>query len=487
MANPDKVKLAKLKAEQVRREAAKILPNLYAMLYGWQLRFIEATADNDACALMASNQCGKSMTGCAVDAYHLLGDYPEDWPGHKFEKPPLCWLLGYSGTKTRDLLQHKLFGRVQDGKLTGGYVPADRIVDYKAMSSVSGACSEVRVRHKKGISTCQFWSYSQGQHALMGDVVDWYHIDEEPEDPEIWPQVVTRTINGDKGKGGRGILTFTPENGKTQLVCQFMEEPQPGMYLQGATWGECPHITKDKAELILAKYPAWQRDMRSKGVPLMGHGLIFEHPFEQISCKRFEIPDFWWVINGMDFGWDHPQAHVQLVIDPETETIYVTQAWKKSKVQPFEAWEVVKGWAKGVPTAWPHDGQQHKQQAGNRDAVQMKEMYAEAGWTMLDDWAQWPDGGNGVDAGLVMINKLMSLGKWKIFDDLVELHEEVREYHTVTGDNGLTKIVKIKEDLISAMRYAFMMARFAERVDYVKNPVIADEHYDYMPENACGY
>ena len=34
-------------------------------------------------------------------------------------------------------------------------------------------------------------------------------------DQTIRPQVLTRTINGDRGKGGRGIYTFTPENGRT--------------------------------------------------------------------------------------------------------------------------------------------------------------------------------------------------------------------------------------------------------------------------------
>ncbi len=61
----------------------------------------------------------------------------------------------------------------------------------------------------------------------MGDVVDWYHIDEEPKDKTIVPQVQTRTANGDGGKGGRGILTFTPENGRTELVVKFMDEIMP--------------------------------------------------------------------------------------------------------------------------------------------------------------------------------------------------------------------------------------------------------------------
>lgn len=462
------------------------LKRLYDAMYPWQHKFNAATKDNLASLLMAANQVGKTRTGCIMDAVHLTGDYPEEWEGHVFERPPLMWLLGHSGEKTRDLLQQKLFGRLLNGKFEGGFISADKIVDYKSMQGTSGACREVRVRHKRGISVCQFWSYSQGQHALMGDVVDWYHIDEEPKDQTIYPQVMTRTLNGDGGKGGRGILTLTPENGKTELVCGFMDDPKKGQIMQTATWDMAPHLDAETKEIILANYPSYQRDMRSKGTPLMGAGLIYEHDEKAISCKRFVIPDHYWIINGMDFGWDHPQAHVQIAIDPDTTCIYVTQAWKGSEKQPFEAWAVVKHWAKNVPTAWPHDGQQHKQQSGNKDAVKQKDLYAEEGWEMLDENATWTDGGNGVGVGLLEINKLMQLGLFKVFDDLSEVLEEIREYHTKRTNNGLSEIVKTKDDLIDAIRYAFMMARFAEQKYSLYN---AEEDYEEPRQatNSMGY
>lgn len=476
-----------LLAESTKRNKAAKLSKLYSSMYDWQHRFNAGTKDYIACLLMAANQVGKSLTGCIMDATHLTGDYPADWPGHQFETPPLIWLLGHSGEKTRDLLQQKLFGRLTPTGFEGGMIPAEMIVDYKSMQGVTGACREVRVKHKKGFSVCQFWSYSQGQHALMGDVVDWYHIDEEPKDQTIYPQVLTRTLNGDNGKGGRGILTLTPENGKTELVCGFMDEPKRGQYMQTATWDDAPHMSDEHKEAILGQYPAYQRDMRSKGSPLMGSGLIYQHDEKEISCKRFEIPKHYWVINGMDFGWDHPQAHIQLAIDPDDCCVYVTQAWKKSKKQPFEAWAVVKHWAKGVPTAWPHDGQQHKQQSGNKDAIKQKDLYVEEGWEMLDDHSTWIDGGNGVGAGLLELNRLMSLGLFKVFDDLKEVLEEIREYHSRTTPNGLSEIVKVKDDLIDSVRYAFMMARFAEQKAYINQPIEEEFIETRNPHNSSGY
>jgi len=220
--------------------------------------------------------------------------------------------------------------------------------------------------------------------------------------------------------------------------------------------------------------------MRSKGVPLMGAGLIFEHPQELISCKRFEIPDHWFLINGMDFGWDHPQAHVQLAIDPDTATVYVTHAWKSAKKQPYEAWQSVKQWSIDVPTAWPHDGNQHEKGS----AKQQKDYYEEAGWNMLYDHATWPDGGNGVEAGLMKLNELMQTGKFKVFDDLWEVLEEIREYHRKQMPSGLSQIVKVKDDLIDAIRTGFMMARFAERKQDIRKTSPEEWEEELRPERA---
>jgi len=478
------VQAIQLMEAEIKHLTSTKLSRRYSRLYPWQRRFIGATKDFRACALIAANQVGKSELGRVIDAYHLTGDYPDDWEGERFDFPPLWWLLGYSGEKTRDLLQHHIFGRLKNQELEGGLIPKDRIIDYIAMQGTTGACREVRVRHKSGgIAVCQIWSYSQGQHAIMGDVVDGYHIDEEPEDQEIVPQVMTRTLNGNRGKGGFGIITMTPENGKTELVCRFMDDPSPGMYLQTATWDDAPHLDEKAKADILAMYPAYQRDMRSKGTPLMGAGLIFEHDQKDITCKRFEIPDHFYLINGMDFGWDHPQAHIQLAIDPDSACIYVCQAWKKAKKQPWEAWQSVKVWADKVPTAWPHDGLQTEKGS----ALQQKEYYSEAGWEMCDEHATWKDGGTGVEAGLMQMNNLMLTGKFKVFDDLWEVVEEIREYHRKQMPNGMSQVVKLKDDLISAIRYAYMMARHAiQKRDILDNNV--DEYYDERrPTSATGY
>ena len=461
-----KIELIGLLLEAKRRKAAKLYLTVFKSFYRWQKDFVKATKDYHECCLCAANQIGKTYTGTDIDAMHLLGEYPEDWPGHKFDFAPSCWGLGYSMEKTRDLLQKALFGRYIGGEFEGGLVPKDRILNWESATGTPNAMRTVRVRHKFGEASIQFWSYSQGSHAIMGDVVDFIHVDEEPKDQTIRPQLLTRSINGDKGKGGRIIYTFTPENGMTELVKMFMDNPSKDQFFMMKGWGDAPHMTEEKKERLLAQYPSYQRDMRSKGMPLMGSDLIFEHDEKDIKIEPFEIPQYWFVINGMDFGWDHPQAHVQLVEDRDSETIYVVNAWKGSKKQPFEAWHCVKNWAEDIPTAWPHDGLQHEKGS----AKQQQSYYQDEGWYMLGENATWPDGGNGVWAGLMEFNNLMASGKFKVFSNLFEVFDEIRQYHTKTTAGGKIEIVKTNDDLIDAIRYAYMMRRHAIRICDI-NPV----------------
>ena len=446
--------------EQERRKAEVLFLSVFDSFYGWQKDFVAATKDYHECCLCAANQIGKTYTGTDIDAMHLLGDYPDDWPGHRFDFAPTCWGLGYSMEKTRDLLQTAMFGRYLNGEFQGGLVPKNRIISFESATGTPNAMRTVRVKHKLGESNIQFWSYSQGDHAIMGDVVDFIHVDEEPKDSKIRPQLLTRSINGDKGKGGRIIYTFTPENGKTELVTQFMDDPSEDQFFMMKGWVDAPHMTEEKRNRLLAQYPSYQRDMRSKGVPLMGSGLIYEVDEELLKVEPFEIPDYWFVINGMDFGWDHPQAHIQLVWDRDADIFYLVNAFKRSKIQPFEAWHVVKPWAENVPTAWPADGLQTEKGS----AKQQKDYYKESGFSMLEEHATWEDGGNGVWAGIMELNNLMKTGRFKVVSTLVEWFEELRQYHTKTTDGGKSEIVKIKDDLLDGTRYAYMMRRFAIRI-----------------------
>lgn len=82
---------------------------------------------------------------------------------------------------------------------------------------------------------------------------------------------------------------------------------------------------------------------------------------------------------------------------------------RKTAVQ---AWGAVKSWAHKVPTAWPHDGNQHEKGGGE----QLKGQYADAGFMMLQEHATWPDGGNAVEPGITELRDMMLDGRFKVFN-----------------------------------------------------------------------
>lgn len=468
LTRKQKLEMLALLEEKQRRQFVYRYKTFGDSLYGFQRRVVAETKKYSQVCLLAGNRTGKTRTGTYIDSIHALGQYPDWWDGHAFDSAPLIWCLGYSGEKTRDLLQTPIFGRRLEDGWIDGLIPPEYILDHEAMTGTPNAMRTVYVKHggggdvQHGSSKIQFWSYSQGQHAIMGDSVDWFHIDEEPKDQAIYPQVLTRTATGDRGRGGRGILTFTPENGRTDLVIQFMDDPSPGQVMINAGWDDAPHLTQEVKETLLASFPAHQRDMRTKGIPMLGHGRIYDLAEEYITCDAFDIPSHWFIIDGMDFGWDHPQAHVQLAWDADSDCFYVTQAFKKSQMSPIEAWGAVKRWAEHVPTAWPLDGLQTEKGSGK----QQKQYYKEAGFNMLFDHATWPDGSNGVEAGLFEILDLMRKGKFKVFSGLRDWFNEFLQYHR--DERG--KIVKVGEDLLDATRYAYMMRRMAKRKGEISAP-----------------
>jgi hypothetical protein len=112
----------------------------------------------------------------------------------------------------------------------------------------------------------------------------------------------------------------------------------------------------------------------------------------------------------------------------------------------------IRSWGDWLPVAWPHDGLQHDKGSGQ----QLKEQYRAAGLKMLDEQASHAEGGNGVEAGLMDMLERMETGRLKVFAGLTEWFEEFRLYHRKDG-----KIVKVRDDIMSATRYGIMMLRHA--------------------------
>lgn len=452
--------------------------------YHWQKLFYKAGISNMQRLLMAANQVGKTRGASFEFAFHVTGRYPDWWEGRKFDQIKRSWALGHSGEQMRDNIQLQLFGEIThvngQRQLSGtGSIPHNCIIQDSIVWSphTKNLVKDVAIRHKSGRRVMiSLKSYTQGQDVMMGPVIDLIWIDEEPIDQEIYPQALIRTTNGDEGKGGMVLMTFTPENGMTPLVTQFMNDLKKGQYLQNVTWEDAPHITDDVREQLLAAIPEHQRDMRTKGIPLLGEGQVFPIAEEHIKCKPFQIPEHWPRLFGIDFGWDHPTAIVWLAYNPDNETYYVYDCIKKDKVT-ISQWAMIinKRHPNWIPGSWPHDGLQHDKVSG----IQIAQHYVDEGVNLLPSRATFPDGTNGVEAGLYQMLDLMTSGRFFVFNHLGEWFDEFRMYHRENG-----KLVKLFDDLMSATRYAFMMTRFGAVEPF---DVDDDDDYRHAERGSLGY
>lgn len=220
------------------------------------------------------------------------------------------------------------------------------------------------------------------------------------------------------------------------------------------TIDDAEHYTPEQRQAIIDSYPAHEREARVKGIPSMGSGRVFPIPEEDILCEPFQIPIDWVQIIGIDFGWDHPFAAIHCAWDRDADIFYVCKEFAARETTPIFHAASIKPWGDWIPIAWPHDGLQHDKQSG----VTLAEAYRAQGLNMMTERATFADGSNGVEAGVMEMLDRMQTGRWKVFRTCGGWLQEFRLYHRIEG-----LIEPIRDDRISASRYAYMMRRNAIR------------------------
>lgn len=219
-----------------------------------------------------------------------------------------------------------------------------------------------------------------------------------------------------------------------------------------ATIDDALHFSEEERARIVASYPAHERDARTKGIPILGSGRVFTVSEDDIAVDPFPIPASWPQIVGIDFGWDHPFGAAWCAWNRDADTFYVTQVYRQSEATPIIHAASIKPWGDWLPVAWPHDGLQHDKGSGK----QLAQLYRDQGLDLLSEHATHEEGGYGLEAAVMEMLDRMQTGRFKVFAHCATWFEEFRVYHR---DKGL--IVKERDDVLSASRYALMMRRHA--------------------------
>jgi phage terminase large subunit-like protein len=232
-----------LMEEQYLRQSRTMLANVYPdedthgingsffharHKYAKHLEFFEAGATfRERCARCA-NRIGKSFgMGGYESALHVTGRYPAWWKGRRFTKPVSWWAAGKTNETTRDINQAILLGKPESGRTAKGFtgtglIPHSDIGRVTWKSGVADLADTISIKHQSGgWSQLGLKSYHQGRSAFEGTQQDGIWFDEEPP-MDVYGEALIRTAT----TNGMMMITFTPLEGMSEVVMQFMPADQ---------------------------------------------------------------------------------------------------------------------------------------------------------------------------------------------------------------------------------------------------------------------
>lgn len=175
---------------------------------------------------MAANRIGKTVSGSFETTCHLTGLYPAWWKGRRFDHPVRAWAAGKTNETSRDIVQSALLGEVTPiGKgrkgFTGtGMIPGRLVGAVTWKQGVQDFADVVKIKHVTGgFSSLGMKSFQQGRGSFEGTAQHLIWLDEEcPID--VYGECLIRTAT----TGGIVMLTFTPLEGLSETVLQFMPQ-----------------------------------------------------------------------------------------------------------------------------------------------------------------------------------------------------------------------------------------------------------------------
>ena len=473
LTHTQRLELASLLDEVERRQRTRLLQTMFPdagplrrSLYPKHLEFFESlapaafgtpTGEKTAIAkaservFMAGNRVGKTVAAGTEIAYHLTGEYPEWWAGHRFDSPIRALASGDTHETTRDIIQLKMLGATTDRpeNYGTGLIPGERIIGVVPRPHVKGAVEKIVVKHSSG-GESELWlrSYVQGREIFQGFELDLFWADEEcPQD--VYEEALVRLMT----RNGLSILTFTPLNGLTPLVQEltkpieaFTDEEDPdGLKRMAAAdrlvvqcgWEDVPHLSTEAKAKLLAKLMPHQRAARTKGIPALGSGAIYPVAEDDIVVDDFALPEFWRKAYGFDVGWNRT-AVIWGAINPDTDVLYLFSEHYRGQAEPSVHAAAIK--ARGD---WIHGAIDPASRGrGQKDGEQLFQSYSDLGLVLTN-------ADNGVESGLYDVWERMSSGRLKVFRSCRNWIDEYRIYRR--DEKG--RIVKERDHLMDATRY----------------------------------
>jgi phage terminase large subunit-like protein len=451
--------------------------------YEPQMRFFAEGATHHQRLLRGGNQVGKSFA-CAFEvSLHMTGAYPRWWKGRRFEKPTRGWVVGPTAQLVRDGPQRQLTNKV--GEYGSGTIPLTALIGKPVMvPGGSGGIDTLSTRHetngvRDGVSSCTFKSFEMRSEKMQSESIDWIWIDERCSE-EIYSELLARTT----ATNGILFLSYTPLKGGGELTYRFLNEYSPDRSDTRIDKEHAKHISSERFAELEGEYPPHEISARIHGVPQLGIARVFPFPIEQLLRDFNPDTDIksWsrWIV-GCDFGYGHPFAAALCAWTHDLEEFYVVDGFKMERTEALYHTKRIASMCRGmrVPIAWPHDGMTHERGSG----LSLADVYRRCGAPMLGRHAHNHGSDHyHVEPAIEEMIGYMKRGCFTIASHMSELAEEILSYHR---DQDY-KVVRLRDDLISSVRYAFMMRRSGKPLDacepYGRAPgVDTPDTYDPRP------
>lgn len=432
-----------------------------AQFYEPQLRFFEAGTKYHQRLIRGGNQVGKSFSAAFEASLHMSGLYPSWWTGRRFTKPTRGWVIGPTAQLVRDGPQRQLCSKA--GEFGTGTIPLAAFAGKPVMvPGGTGSIDTLSVTHqtggkRDGISTATFKSFEMRSEKMQSELVDWIWIDERCSE-EIYSELLARTTATD----GILFLSYTPLKGGGELTYRFLNEYSGDRSDTRIEANDARHISPERRAQLEESYLPHEREARIHGIPQLGVARVFPIPLESIMRPLNPDTDIkgWarWIV-GVDFGFGHPFAATLCAWVPEVEEFFVVDGFKMERSEALYHVKRIASMCRGlrIPVAWPHDGNSHEKGSG----TPLADIYRRLGAPMLPKHAENKGGGIHVEPAIEELCSYMKRGTFAVANHMSEFGEEFLNYHR---DEDF-KIVKLRDDLLSSMRYAFMMRRSGKLLD----------------------
>jgi phage terminase large subunit-like protein len=374
----------------------------------------------------AGNRTGKTTAaGCEL-VYHLTGDYPTNWKGHKFTQANHWWLVGKSSKTNLDIFQPLLLGEV--GDFGSGLIPRNKLDTSYMTAARKGdtLITDFRVKHVTGQwSTVKLKASEEGRKSFEGTERNIWIDEEQPID--IYQECLMRTLTGNCIM----ILTFTPLSGPTHLLRSFLGDTMnlddgvkgPGKWCTTCSMDEVPHLDEKDINELLASFPEWTHDARRKGIPSFGVGAVYSIPEERIFIEPMTIPIHFKRVFAIDFGWSpDPTAILWGAIDPEDDVLYCYSESYLTKSPPSVHAEIIRTRNKSAGFSIPGVCDPSGGGRSIADGTFTRDVYAK------EHGIFFQSADNSI-AGVYNVYDRLNQGKIKVFNTCHMFKHEFRAYH----------------------------------------------------------